>query len=134
FAPPRVPPPLERPPPAPQMFCALPVHPAWRCCITNGCPVSDLAKRGEIEIHGASSAGRQLRLLAHPNPVVKVTIDPRNVDSALRSPIEAFTKTLHEVCGVLVGSNDNARTYVFLRDEKIDLGFRSFRRLAAGRV
>ena len=104
---------------------------------------SELARSAREQ---SDSAGRQLRLLAHPNPVVKVTIDrqkrsvcveitnrgayPFRLENAEIAANDdegsPFTKKLHEVCGGLVGSNDNARTYAFLRDEKIDLGSGAF--------
>ena len=98
----------------------------------------------------SASAEQQLRLLAHPNPIVEVTVDPKQrtvsveiinrgaypfrLDNAeVKENIgtdedeeKPWTAKLHELCGVIVGSNGGARTREFLHNERIELGSGAF--------
>jgi archaellum component FlaG (FlaF/FlaG flagellin family) len=94
----------------------------------------------------SASAMQQLRLLAHPNPVVEVRTDreersvsikiinrgayPFRLDNAVIEGADdegkQFTMKLHNTCGVIVGSNDNARASVFLHERKIELDSGAF--------
>ena len=94
----------------------------------------------------STSAAQQLRLLAHPNPIVEVRTDrkersvsitiinrgayPFRLDNAVIGAAddegEQFTVMLREMCGVIVGSNDNARNRVFLHERKIELDSGAF--------
>ena len=106
--------------------------------------VEELARSAREQ---AASAGQQLRLLAHPNPVVEVRADrdkrsvfikiinrgayPFRLDNAEINAMDdegkPFTRKLCELCGgVIVGSNDNARTWVFLHEAKIELDSGAF--------
>jgi hypothetical protein len=89
----------------------------------------------------SACAAQQLRMLAHPNPSLEVQTDrkersvsikiinrgayPFRIDNAVIDATDdegkRFAMKLHEVCGVIVGSNDNARARVFLHDRKIEL-------------
>jgi hypothetical protein len=105
------------------------------------CNVSGSNARVNINSHDQSSnatavieevSAQKLRLLAHPNTVVEVWVDRQNrsvsvtisnrgahpfrIDNAEVNVTddegEPFTRKLHDLCGVIVGSGDSARASV----------------------
>ena len=90
----------------------------------------------------ATTAGPQLKLLAHPNLAVEVKVNrerrcvsvkisnrgayPFRLDNAVMSARDddgaPFFRPLHEISGgVIVGTSDHAMTWVFLHDARIEV-------------